>query len=796
MSHRDLNVHDELRNAGVLGCIALLSNVASYLWFPEVPFAPALFFCLWGMGSRRLLPPAIIFAVAFFPALGIGMSPNGAVRGLCLLTAFYWQRTVAPGLPLHTIPSLVAAFAIYPMLILTGLTPMQALFISTTDVLTVLLAALTLSQPAIHHVLTGKIKQYNLESDLLYGLPALALSLVTITLVLSGAANDLLLSTKILPANGLSIMTLLVLVGTTLFSKWLGKRILQSSSTLQPNSLLNSTRAHTFSGLSSDFWRRHAEESDRNVQGDFSLQRSPSTVKALEGSDKLALVRPSEGICALSIDGTIRFINRAFRNVTEMSEAEPLGRKIEATGIRPEISELLMQLVERTLERGGKTVECKLHDLPKPLRFLEFTSQTPETFSGSSLADSPDTVIITVRDITERRALEGHLVDGQRLSSLGAMVQGFGHTLNDSLTTILGQASAARRSKDSGAINDALQKIECATERAGTSLRQILGYAAGNNSSPQTSDLTKWLREHKGLISGANRSNALVKFDVADSPLPVRCDLSLVLQAVLNLVLNSSEAFDGDGSDRRIDIELSSETIEEDISDFVTGARPGNYARLRVRDNGVGMTPETLSKAFDPLYTSKSKGGHTGLGLSIVYGAVRAHGGFLTTESHPAKGTTISLYLPLAGDVSESEESIRRDSPAADSTQSEPSHGRVLLVEDDQDVSEVLQTMLQVLGFQVSSATSAAEALEKGEEKFDLLLLDMAMPEMSGVKLKELLDQKRQEKTPSLVMTAHLMSPEEQHEDVMFLPKPFDIDALESAMKSTLRRRPEVGAAE
>jgi signal transduction histidine kinase len=162
-----------------------------------------------------------------------------------------------------------------------------------------------------------------------------------------------------------------------------------------------------------------------------------------------------------------------------------------------------------------------------------------------------------------------------------------------------------------------------------------------DSSQKQSVDLSALVENHVKVL------NYPINLDIApNGRYTVVCDQAQILQAITNLVINAAESYQA-GRKGSIDISLSNETLSEDVVGLQLGARPGEYVRLRVKDTGLGMTPDVLQRAFEPFFTTKASSGHQGLGLSIVFAIVRDHDGFLSAESSSNSGTTISLYLPL-----------------------------------------------------------------------------------------------------------------------------------------------------
>jgi CheY-like chemotaxis protein len=201
-----------------------------------------------------------------------------------------------------------------------------------------------------------------------------------------------------------------------------------------------------------------------------------------------------------------------------------------------------------------------------------------------------------------------------------------------------------------------------------------------------------------------------------------------IQQVLMNLCTNAAQAMrDGGG------------TLDITVSDFhastatthLDGMEPGHYARLVVRDTGVGITPEIMSKIFDPYFTTKQQGEGTGLGLSVVRGIVTHSHGHITVESEPGKGSTFTVYLPLVSGAAMS-------SVGADAEDAARGSERILLVDDEEPLAMMGEVLLRELGYEVTSRTSSGEALalfKNSPSRFDLVITDQTMPEMTGVEL-------------------------------------------------------------
>jgi CheY-like chemotaxis protein len=241
------------------------------------------------------------------------------------------------------------------------------------------------------------------------------------------------------------------------------------------------------------------------------------------------------------------------------------------------------------------------------------------------------------------------------------------------------------------------------------------------------------------MLTRVIREDILLTIDVESGPLAVMIDPHDVEQVIFNLVINARDALPDGGS---IHVDVARERVDATNSPVDPAVTPGEYVRLRVRDDGIGMTSDVQSHLFEPFFTTKEVGEGTGLGLAFVHGIARHGGGFVAVETAPAKGTTVSVYLPPAPEV----ETRAAAAPLAASAHDRPPSATILLVEDDGAVRKMTAQMLGRAGYRVLSAATPGQARTLFEEHgrdIDLLLTDVVMPEMHGPALAEQLVAKR-----------------------------------------------------
>lgn len=374
-------------------------------------------------------------------------------------------------------------------------------------------------------------------------------------------------------------------------------------------------RPRGFSGFGKDFWERRDKEP---IEAVALTSRLTAQLSIPEKSNPLSKY---EAVCAINRAGRISFLNRKFRDYLGIKSNQVIGKNLDELGIEPSITSYLLQLVERALVYRDQLGEIRMN-LPQGNRFFEVKTMKADSLESSSLSDAPDSVIMILTDITARRTIESQFLKSQKLETLGTISIKAIEKLKSALSEVPEQFKEEFKS-----INDLASQLE--------------SFAINDSSQKQSVDLSSLIENHVKVL------NYPINLDITpNGRYTVLCDQAQILQAITNLAINAAESYQANRKGS-IDISLSNETLTEDVVGLQLGARPGEYVRVRVKDTGIGMTPDVLQRAFDPFFTTKASSGHQGLGLSIVFAIVRDHDGFLTAESSSNSGTTISLYFPV-----------------------------------------------------------------------------------------------------------------------------------------------------
>jgi PAS domain S-box-containing protein len=397
-------------------------------------------------------------------------------------------------------------------------------------------------------------------------------------------------------------------------------------------------------------------------------------------------------------------------------------------------------------------------------------------------------VLGSARDVTEwkraeaeRERLARHMEQVQRLESLGILAGGIAHDFNNVLTVIRGNARLALGDLSGDApVRARLLRIADAAEHAASLTDQMLAYAGKASAALDPLDLSALVRSTADLLRASVSAGATIALELAEDLPAVEGDATGLRQVLLNLVLNGSEAQGERGG--RIVVRTACETLKRDDLDGAFGASlaPGPAVVLEVHDEGCGMDPETAGRIFEPFFTTKFSG--RGLGLAAVLGIVQAHGGAIRVASAPGQGTSLRVLLPP---------SVRpaAPAPAAPGDLAGAIRGTVLVVDDDEGVRELAREVLERAGFRVRTVGDGRAALElvrAAPAAIDAVLLDLAMPDMSGeeafLRLRELRGD-----LPVVLVTGYDAARAADHFAARglqgFLRKPWEPEALVEAVQ-------------
>jgi len=334
-----------------------------------------------------------------------------------------------------------------------------------------------------------------------------------------------------------------------------------------------------------------------------------------------------------------------------------------------------------------------------------------------------------VRDITPQKRLEAQYLHSQKMEAVGTLAGGIAHDFNNLLQAVLGYSEMLLLDNDrSWPGYQELQEIRRAALRGAELTQQLLTFSRRVQSKLRPVNLNSEVKQVQTLLQRTIPKMIEVDLIFVDDLRTVNADPLQIEQVLVNLAINARDAMPEGG---KLMIGTQNVTLDDKYCKMHLGAKPGDYVLLTVSDTGQGMDKETLEHLFEPFYTTKGVGKGTGLGLAMVYGIVKSHEGYILCDSEPGKGTTLKIYLPVIEPEMGSEES-KEEMGFRGGTET------ILLVDDEESIRNLGRQILTKLGYRVLTTSDGESALEVYQkEKVHLVILDLIMPGMGGVKCLE-----------------------------------------------------------
>ncbi len=444
-----------------------------------------------------------------------------------------------------------------------------------------------------------------------------------------------------------------------------------------------------------------------------------------------------DGVITTDVDGKVIMMNSEAEKLTGWGSTEGIGQplksvfdvtvdlaaqaKTQKSGYRSEAQSILLNLPENVTLTSRDGSERVIEQVASPIR------DAKNEIAG---------VVLVFRDITARQRADAERRKAETLEQLGLLAGGIAHDFNNLLTAIIGNISLASLllppdDEMAGRLDDAKN----ASLRARDLAQQLLTFARGGAPIKKTASIGKLIQDTVSfsLRGSHNRS----EFEFGEDLAPAEIDSGQVSQVIANLVVNADQAMPNGGTLHVGCDNFCYDTNDAVIPDLV----PGDYVRIRIRDEGVGIPEKYMKRIFDPYFTTKPKG--NGLGLATAYSIIKNHNGLMTVESEVHVGTTFTIYLPAAQYQEQLPvEAPRTLTPAMSGT------GRVLVVDDEDAIRDLVEFTLTRLGYDVSQAATALQGVEMYQERlrigkrFDVVILDLTLPGGMGGKeaIKKLIE--------------------------------------------------------
>lgn len=531
------------------------------------------------------------------------------------------------------------------------------------------------------------------------------------------------------------------------------------------------------------------EDTDLKIAIEIGLYKGRSDRRLRENEKWLAATLGSIGDGVIATDGVgrVRFLNSLAEQLTGWSQAEAAGKHLR------EIFEIYHERTRKPVPNPA--IEALEQGLPAQLPIDTVLisrdgSERPIDDSGAPIRDVNGRIsgsVLVFRDVTERKRLEEHLRQAQKMEAIGRLAGGIAHDFNNVMTVITGYSQLLQGKSDLTLADrdNYISLIHDAGQRAAGLTQQILAFSRKQMLVSTVLSLNTCVRDIGLMVRRLIAENISLVTETVANLGRIKADPTQIGQVILNLALNARDAMPNGG---RLVLATANVVLDQRITRDYPDLKPGRYAMLSVSDTGVGIPPDVLPHVFEPFFTTKRVGHGTGLGLATVYGIVKQSGGHVEVESKVGIGTMFRVYFPIVEE--------EPDVPLLNATQDRLGGTEtILLVEDEDGVRQMTKLVLKRKGYTVLEASDGRKGVEVSRNydgQIHLLMTDLIMPQLSG---RELADQilASRPQTRVLFMSGYTEEPlghqSTESTYVDFLQKPFSLEDLGRKVREVLDRR-------
>jgi len=485
----------------------------------------------------------------------------------------------------------------------------------------------------------------------------------------------------------------------------------------------------------------------------------------------------ADAIVTYDLEGRVEYISPAFTEIFGWTLEEMKGKQIpfDHESEKGSTADIINDLLEYGTSCNGFETKCCTKD--RRLLDVSVSASRHNDHDGKSMS-----TLFILRDISEKKRVEARLHYIERMEAIGTLAGGIAHDFNNLMMGMLGNISLALYDIEPDDPNCERLKIVERLIQSGSELTsKLLGYARKGKYELKPLNLNKIIKE-SSVAFGRARKEIVISTDFAEDLFSVKADGSQIEQVLINLFINAADAMPGGG-----DLFLQTANVtHKEMKGKPYTPKLGKYVMIKVKDNGTGMDQKTITRIFQPFFTTKEMGLGSGLGLASAYGIVKGHGGYIDVESEKRHGSVFSIYIPATEALIQKDPIVSERIEEGDET--------ILLVDDEEMIIDVGSQLLEKLGYTVLEARGGKEAIQiyqENKDNIDMIILDMIMPDIGG---SEAYDKIKIIDPEVKVLLSSGYSVEGQATEILekgcngFIQKPFNLKSLSRKIREVLNK--------
>ncbi len=538
---------------------------------------------------------------------------------------------------------------------------------------------------------------------------------------------------------------------------------------------------NVISGMISTYWERKnalraLEKSERKYRELYEeSKKAEELYRSLINSS-------ADAIVISDLNGKTSYVNPSFTQIFGWTPDEIEGKEIPfiPAAVKPEHNHMISEIINS----GNSWQDIETRRYTKDNRVLEVSLSISRYDDHEG---NPAGILYLLRDISERKQLEGQLIQAQKMEAIGTLAGGIAHDFNNSLQAIFSCTEMLLISKKQDDPDySKLKTIEKAIQRAGKLTKRLLIFGRKMENETRPVNLNQEIDQVSQLLKRTIPKMINIRLNLDDSIGMINADPNQLEQIMMNIGINARDAMPEGGE---LEFKTEPAIIDEIGCIKIPGISPGEYTLLTISDNGTGIDSATLEHIFEPFFTTKNIGEGTGLGLSMVYGIVKSHGGHILCNSTPGKGTSFMIYFPAIENIGDvSSKTVEAPAPRG-------GNENILFIEDDDATRALGEEILTQFGYRVFTSSDSETAINiysENVDKIDLIISDLIMPGIGGKKLVEAV---LSINPKAKIIIASGYNVQETALDVKewgakdFISKPYEINKILKVVKNVLRSK-------